>query len=120
MIGRLFEVVPEVQKADSEHQSTLAIFQEAMQSLQATEKLKIQTLKKIDQGKTRNAELEAELKELKKKMNDIKGKCAALTKVVQIREQSLEKINKKVTKFSCNAKEKKSTMDVATTKVRKG
>ena len=54
----------EVRKADFEHQSTLTTFLESTQSLQEVEKLKIQTLEKINEGKTRDAELEVELKEL--------------------------------------------------------
>ena len=99
-IGHLSEVVLEAHKADSEHQLALATFQEAMQSLQLAEKLKIQTLEKIDQGKTRDTKLEVELNELEQKMNDINGKRVTLMKAMQIREWSLERIDKKVTKLS--------------------
>ena len=74
----------EVQKADFEHQSTLTTFLESTQSLQEVEKLKIQTLEKINEGKTRDAEFEVELRELQRRMNEIKGKRASLTKAMQI------------------------------------
>ena len=79
-------MVLEAHKANSEHQLALATFQEAMQSLQLAKKLKIQTLEKIDQGKTRDTKLEVELNELEQKMNDINGKRVTLMKAMQIRE----------------------------------
>ena len=56
----------EVQQADTEHQSIFKTFQLSTQSVQEAEKLKAQMLDKINQGKTRDTELEAELKELEK------------------------------------------------------
>lgn len=113
-ISQLFVVVSDVHKANTSHRDVVKTFEESIQAKKEAHKLKAQTLERIEQGKARDAELEAKLKDLEQKMNKVKEKHTSLVKAMKVGEQALGKIDKMVIKLAQEKEEKKPAIEAVT------